>query len=80
MTHEELLAMIEEKIDNVESISGIKATPWHSLRAVVELHKPKVKPGTPNDLLCEECARQCTGNGHLFYPCPTIQVIEKELQ
>jgi len=85
MTHEELLA----KIDEMNRILVFSNAPFEgmdklykallSLRAVVELHKPKVKPGTPNDLLCEECARQCTGNGHIFYPCPTIQAIEKEL-
>jgi len=41
-----------------------------ALRAIVELHKPCC------DLeeLCIEC------NPNVLYPCPTIQVIEKELK
>ena len=44
------------------------AEPVKALRAVVELHKPE-----GNDLL------QCSSDFRV-YPCPTIQIIEKELR
>lgn len=72
MTHDELL----ETIDN-------RASYWHRkpLRAVVELHKSKEttyqkmlgKWASDSPVLsCEYCGG--------YYPCPTIQVIEKELE
>ena len=48
---------------------------WHkAIRAVIELHKPDSTGG------CNAC-EQWTNEGayQLFYPCPTIQAIEKEL-
>ena len=70
MTHEELLAKIDK--------GGARAFQadsygWIALRAVVELHKPSAIPDwvpTEKELMCW-CAH--------IYPCPTIQVIEKEL-
>ena len=50
-----------------------------ALRAVVELHKPKgtfadtYVDGEPNSPYCPECIDPDV------YPCPTLQVIEKEL-
>ena len=73
MTHDELLAIC----DNYSFKDS--AEPVKALRAVVELHKPE--KGTLQSWfkflhnkpvvgcrLCED-----------FYPCPTIQAIEKEL-
>jgi len=50
-------------------------TPYFSLRAVIELHKPyKIPEWVPreSDYSCDRCAG--------YYPCPTIQAIEKELK
>ena len=41
-----------------------------ALLAVVELHKPDL-----DGLICKEC----TASESEWYPCPTIQAIEKEL-
>ena len=75
MTHDELLEEI-----NFLPLDGLHAWFQPALRAVVELHKPE--KGTLQSWfkflhnkpvvgcrLCED-----------FYPCPTIQAIEKELQ
>lgn len=83
MTHDELLARIEEAIGRntlYERLDGqvIDIYPrdadvelmLNALRAVVELHKPCC------DLeeLCNEC------NPNVPHPCPTIEAIEKELK
>lgn len=74
MTHEELLAIC----DNYSFKDS--AEPVKALRAVVELHQPKGNfadtyiNGEPNSPYCPECVDPDV------YPCPTIQVIEKELQ
>ena len=68
MTHDELLARLD--LTNKHLIPYDEFEKRNSaLRAVVELHKPCC------DLeeLCNEC------NPNVAYPCPTIQVIEKEL-
>jgi hypothetical protein len=86
MTHEELLAKMDEKTkgdwniitDDLElpDMELIKA-----LRAVVELHKPIYYPDKPDKpdgpVWCNQCAE---GRGYAKYPCPTIQAIEKELK
>jgi hypothetical protein len=79
MTHDELLARIDEDEKFLEQYFGGKFKGQSALRAVVELHKPE--KGTLQSWfkflhnkpvvgcrLCED-----------FYPCPTIQAIEKEL-
>ena len=73
MTHDELLAYINEEIEVCDpSCNSHKADnqPWLALRAVVELHKPCC------DLeeLCAEC------NPNVTYPCPTIQAIEEQIK
>lgn len=66
MTHDELLAEIN-RLDKVLTDSyGMSA-----LRAVVELHNPEFWPSL-NVTYCEGCKDQ-------FYPCPTIEAVEKEL-
>lgn len=72
MTHDELLAEID-RLDAVLTDSyGMSA-----LRAVVELHKPIQ---ISNEQLCNACEEWTNeGQKQLFYPCPTIQAIEKEL-
>jgi len=69
MTHDELLVVINKYHSDIES--GLRWEPdcfINALRAVVELHKPF----QVNDILLCECEP-------LTYPCPTIQVVEKEL-
>jgi hypothetical protein len=69
MTHDELLARINEASPSDKIDAG-----WQlALRAVVELHKPI----EGHEHLCGGC---WFGDGMMAYPCPTIQVIEKELQ
>ena len=71
MTHDELLA----KIDGFSCCSGAHEL---ALRAVVELHKPIQ---ISNEQLCNACEEWTNeGQKQLFYPCPTIQAIEKRLQ
>jgi len=72
MTHEELLAKIDDiRIYHLpETTSELAwerlADATRALRAVVELHKQI------DDNSCHHCAT--------WYPCPTIQAIEKELK
>lgn len=80
MTHDELLAKIEQRYWKMfnhnsqdQTESGIEhrtliQNQYFALRAVVELHKP-----FENEYLiyCQACGD--------VYPCPTIQAIEKEL-
>ena len=75
MTHEELLADINEYVTQCEE--GIRMEGergYKALRAVVELHKPC---RIDNDMTyCEGCSNSA------FFPwkyCPTIQAIEKAL-
>jgi len=72
MTHDELLAKIDNNLsnycgDDCESCK-INNVPWVALRAVVQLHEP------------DECNICDTCDSPLVYPCPTIQAIEKELE
>ena len=76
MTHEELLA----KIATPNEFIGVKYAPdWQSaaLRAVVELHKPLIPRKHMCD--CDYCPPFDCEKCETFYPCKTIQVIEKEL-
>jgi hypothetical protein len=66
MTHDELLAKIQDSRNDYNYV-----TPHSALRAVVELHKPEL-----DGLICGEC----TASESEWYPCPTIQAIEKELK
>jgi hypothetical protein len=84
MSHDELLAKINETspIDKYD-------TGWQSaLRAVVELHKPFENvtgvSSTANERVHVlsrqiQCSHCTFGTGIFYYPCPTIQSIEKEL-
>ena len=74
VTHDELLAKI-----NAWDEDYYQAPPVvRALRAVVELHKPIQ---ISNEQLCNACEEWTNeGQKQLFYPCPTIQAIEKELK
>jgi hypothetical protein len=76
MTHDELLARIA-KLSITPETNVVPSQLATGLMAVVELHKPD-KEGF--------CAMNCVevdDDGcawtQVVYPCPTIQVIEKEL-
>ena len=81
MTHDELLDRIYWHWRYVQGQDGLQAMTDYrkALLAVVELHKPKGNfadtyiDGEPNNPYCPECIDPDV------YPCPTIQVIEKEL-
>lgn len=70
MTHDELLAVLNDVItDDVHHVATQLA---HALRAVVEAHAPQNKHEVEFGLAkCDGC--------YASYPCPTIQVILKEL-
>lgn len=74
MTHDELLTEINRRLE-VALYNGDPQS-IHALRAVVELHKPELHQ---NDNV-EGCV-QCSSFSYRYveYPCPTIQIIEKEL-
>lgn len=69
MTHDELLEAVNSPTYRQ---SRTLEHPYIALRAVVELHKPI----EGHEHLCDGC---CFDYGVTAYPCPTIQVIEKEL-
>ena len=69
MTHDELLA----EIDSYAYVYKPKT----ALRAVVELHTPTPEGRYP-DILCQGCS-MTEEVVYVYYPCRTIQAIEKEL-
>jgi len=77
MTHEELLARIDEEGEFLVQYFDSKPIVHSALRAVVELHKPKLWLGI--EMVCEGCGTDIEQNYNSGYPCPTIQAIEKEL-
>ena len=78
VTHDELLARLWEKRNSLCDNLDVH----FALSAVVELHKPKEEDGK---LWCEHevCYNHIEflerDDCDCFYPCPTIQAIEKEL-
>lgn len=84
MTHDELLDKIYWHWKNADDsefhgLGGYRK----ALRAVVELHKP-FETTPPWEyvkyMACDACESWTTdGAYYLPYPCPTIEVIEKEL-
>ena len=83
MTHEELLANISEEIKSAEFEERCNDGGWSAgakaLRAVVELHKPQFNPPGCEDETCCPAFVSCEDCG-AYYPCSTIQAIEKELK
>jgi len=73
MIHDELL----EKINEGE-LGWYYGWMQDALRAVTKLHKPRLMAYMGNPTLEADTCEHC---GYLFfYPCPTIQAIEKELE
>jgi len=82
MTHDELLARIDEDEKFLEQYFGAKFKGQSALRAVVELHKPVLVMGLAYQ--CDVC-RIPPDDEHNYsspssYPCETIDAIEKELK
>ena len=74
MTHEELLAKIDEEGEFLVQHFDSKPKVHSALRAVVELHKPDMRGN------CDICSWIIGKPGAVHYSvCPTIQAIEKEL-
>ena len=69
MINNELLA----KIDNYTCCSGAHEL---ALRAVVELHEPI---NSIRGIVCRHCFTDALHRTE-FYPCPTIQTIERDLE
>lgn len=78
MTHDELLEKINHNLDNVVWLYNL----GEALRVVVELHKPVEVSHNYYDtgLGCSapSCHNKYDEPG--YYPCETIQAIEKELK
>ena len=70
MTHDELLARLSSTNRRYAGSQDNSA-----LKSVIELHKQQ-DITLPNG----EWGINCINCDGLFYPCPTIQVIEKELK
>ena len=68
-TRDELLARLDDY--------GFGVPPLNALRAIVELHKPRM---SGHSQIIGEVCDECSLNDFTFYPCPTIQAIEKELR
>ena len=71
MTHDELLAKINEYLQDCEDHIRMEGKEgYEALRAVVAIHKPVYWQGI--EMVCDWC-------DITSYPCPTIEAIEKEL-
>ena len=81
MTHDELLARIDEDEKFLEQYFGAKFKGQSALRAVVELHSyfGRVQEDLSVKVYCIECSEDDRSIS-IPYPCPTIQAIEKELE
>ena len=78
MTHDELLAYINEEVEVCDpDCNSHKAhnQPWQALLAVVELHKPVHVVLGMEITTCGGCSSVM-----LWERCSTIQAIEKELE
>ena len=75
MTHDELLAEIDERTSYLGNTDGI----YFALRAVVELHKPElIESGEDSIFVCSTCNPEWFWENP--YPCATIQAIEGALK
>ena len=71
MTHDELLDELNYAVQEYDKAYDNTNYYYTALRSVVELHKPVefIPEWKPR---CNDC--------EIFYPCPTILAIEKELE
>ena len=70
MTHDELLTKLSNDENGYAGSSPLQRL--YALRAVVELHKPRIVDDV-DILMCDYCDWNS-------YPCGSIQAIEKELK
>ena len=77
MTHDELLAKIDEEGEFQVQYFDAKPKMISALRAVVELHKPDWRNQCSH---CLEPNDHDELNKNYLYPCPTIQAIEDVLE
>ena len=81
MTHDELLAEIDQWLTHSEIAKGQPNKAINvlkALRAVVELHKPEYGDFPDEDITCDHCGRLNSAE-MVPYPCKTIQAIERKL-
>jgi hypothetical protein len=80
MTHDELMAKVHSVFYEEEGGTQLDIktanNQYRALYAVVELHKPGGYEYFEKDI-CEHCTLDI--DYYIFYPCPTIEAIEKEL-
>jgi hypothetical protein len=78
MTHDKLLAKIDEEGEFLVQYFDSKPIVHSALRAVVKLHKPHLFG--VGEIVCSAC-EEWTNEGpyQLSYPCPTILAITEEL-
>ena len=81
MTHDELLAKIDEEGEFLVQHFDSKPRVHSALRAVVELHYPTSVSWAYGLSYCMACSQWKGRNPDrlISYPCPIIQAIEKEL-
>jgi len=81
MTHDELLAKINEYLQDCEDRIRMEGQEGYSaLRAVVAIHRPFTWNSNNPQVCCVACDSGEEGDVYpARYPCPTIQAIEKEL-
>jgi hypothetical protein len=75
MTHDELIELLARPAHTMDAHQA-RNVYLLALQAVVKLHKPFTNHF--NITLCFQCMNSKIAKDH-FYPCPTIQAIEKEL-
>ena len=80
MTHDELLADIDEVIEEFDQKYDNSNIYYDALRAVVELHSPCTGGAHDDSPDLEGVPCICVTCFGEAYPCETIQAIEKELQ
>jgi len=80
MSHDELLAKIDEEGEFLVQHFDSKPIVHSALRAVVQLHKPYYNEGLTVGH-CKGCQTTLDNiTRHVSYPCPTIQKIMDELK
>ena len=73
MTHEELLASIDDQEFAYDNLAN-------ALRAVVELHTPETGWSDGVEVENHHCSCDPYNEYDMGYPCETIQVIEEQLK
>jgi len=80
MTHDKLLSLIDNEFTNCSpdcDSCDLSNKPWLALREIVQLHKPGGYEYFEKDI-CEHCTLDL--DYYIFYPCPTIEAIQGNIQ